>query len=129
MLDSTESLKSTYFCAFGGCSSSLFPFMMPCHSSVCRALSVKMNGTLGNGFNSSTSPEDHIRQILNTTMASVNLALGLPINSYVLWLILSGAGGTIASQFFSLNLIVSGIISLLFSVFFFASMLPNTVIP
>ncbi|XP_064860588.1 G-protein coupled receptor 35-like [Oncorhynchus nerka] len=46
----------------------------------------------------------------------LNLIMGLPTNVYVLWLIVTGAVGTMASEFFSLNLTVSEIIYCLFNV-------------
>ena len=52
-----------------------------------------------------------------TASCTINIFLGLPTNVYVLWLILTGAGGTMASDFFSLNLAVSEVLYCLFSVF------------
>ncbi|KAF6724607.1 NAD(P)(+)--arginine ADP-ribosyltransferase 1 [Oryzias melastigma] len=49
---------------------------------------------------------------------SVNLVLSLPLNGYVMWLILRGVGGTLASDFFPLNLAVSEILFSLCSVFY-----------
>lgn len=43
-----------------------------------------------------------------TASYTINLILGLPTNVYVLWLILTGVGGTMASDFFSLNLACVG---------------------
>ena len=45
---------------------------------------------------------------------SVNNVLGLPLNGYVVWLILAGASGTLTSDFFSLNLAISEILFSLF---------------
>ncbi|XP_064781920.1 P2Y purinoceptor 6-like [Oncorhynchus masou masou] len=56
---------------------------------------------------------------VTTACYAVNLILSLPTNVYVLWLILSGAGGTMASEFFTLNLAVSEILFCLSSVFVF----------
>ena len=70
-----------------------------------------------------TTGHDYIHSILDlfedTAIGSsalkissiINLLLGIPTNCYVLWLIKSGAGGTIASEFFALNLSVSDIMS------------------
>ncbi|XP_071392758.1 C-C chemokine receptor type 8-like [Centroberyx affinis] len=68
-----------------------------------------MNTTSDNGSNpcSFFAPsDDHTSQALSAAFAacSVNLVLSLPANSYVAWLIVTGAGGTMASEFFALNL-------------------------
>ena len=47
---------------------------------------------------------------------SINLILGCPTNGYVLWLIFRGAGGTLASEFFTLNLTVNEILSCVYNV-------------
>ncbi|XP_058630040.1 hydroxycarboxylic acid receptor 2-like [Onychostoma macrolepis] len=39
-------------------------------------------------------------------MFSINILFGLPINSYILWLIVTGTGGGVASDFFNFNLSV-----------------------
>ncbi|XP_055772300.1 P2Y purinoceptor 3-like, partial [Salvelinus fontinalis] len=56
--------------------------------------------------------------VLYTAAISINLILGLPTNVYVLWLIVTGAGGTMASDFFSLNLSVSEILYILSNLMF-----------
>ncbi|XP_014050678.1 P2Y purinoceptor 6-like [Salmo salar] len=56
---------------------------------------------------------------VTTACYAVNLILSLPTNGYVLWLILTGAGGTVASEFFALNLAVSEILYCLCAVFVF----------
>ena len=48
--------------------------------------------------------------IIYTAAYSINLFLGLPTNLYGLWLIVTGAGGLVASDFFTLNLAVSEIL-------------------
>lgn len=58
----------------------------------------KMNNTYGN-FEMSI-----------ITSASINNFLGLPLNCYVVWLMLAGTRETLASDFFSLNLAVSEIL-------------------
>ena len=70
---------------------------------------VSTNSTLGpfTDFSHATS--------VFTAANIVNLILGLPTNGCVLWLIASGVGGTMASEFFTLNLVVSDILSCLFS--------------
>eukprot|EP00063_Salmo_salar_P090472 XP_014065307.1 PREDICTED: proteinase-activated receptor 3-like [Salmo salar] len=50
-----------------------------------------------------------------TASYAINIILGLPANVYILWLILTGAGGTMASEFFALNLTVSEILFCLFN--------------
>jgi hypothetical protein len=47
---------------------------------------------------------------IHTSSFSINIILGLPTNVYILWLILTGEGGSMASEFFSLNLTLSEII-------------------
>lgn len=49
---------------------------------------------------------------------SINIILGLPINSYVLWLICTGKGSGIVAEFFSLNLAICEILFCLGSVAF-----------
>ncbi|KAI5617501.1 uracil nucleotide/cysteinyl leukotriene receptor-like [Silurus asotus] len=56
---------------------------------------------------------------------SINVILGLPINSYVLWLICTGKGSGIAAEFFSINLSVCEILFCLGSLEF----LPISVCP
>ncbi|XP_036790484.1 G-protein coupled receptor 4-like [Oncorhynchus mykiss] len=60
---------------------------------------------------------DHVGQYVHifTASFSINIILGLPTKVYILWLILTGAGGTMASEFFSLNLTVSEILFCLFN--------------
>ncbi|XP_078138757.1 uncharacterized protein LOC144538484 [Centroberyx gerrardi] len=50
---------------------------------------------------------------------SANLILGLPLNVYILWLILTKASGTMASEFFSLNLAVAEIFFCLSTILYF----------
>ncbi|XP_078138761.1 uncharacterized protein LOC144538485 [Centroberyx gerrardi] len=50
---------------------------------------------------------------------SANLILGLPLNGYILWLILTKASGTMASEFFSLNLAVAEIFFCLSTILYF----------
>ena len=54
-----------------------------------------------------------------TPCYAVNLILSLPTNGYVLWLILTGAGGTMASEVFALNSAMSEILYCLCAVFVF----------
>ena len=56
-----------------------------------------------------SSLEDYAKNIMGISI-SINLVVGLPSNGYVLWLIVSGAGGTMALEFFALNLAVSEIL-------------------
>ena len=94
------------------------PAIMSCSSEPAagHTQSLKMNDTLGNGTNSSISV---IYMPLAITDLTINFILILPSNIYVLWLILSGAGGTIVSEFFYLNVTVSLVISTLDPVFYF----------
>ena len=46
----------------------------------------------------------------------ITIILGLPTNGYVLWLIINGLGGTMATEFFALNLAVNEILFGLFNV-------------
>ena len=82
-----------------------------------------MNDTLGNGTDSSIS----LIALVITDLA-VDLILVLPSNIYVLWLILCGAGGTIASELFYLNLASSLIMSTVDSVLYFVYRLTHNVI-
>ena len=74
-----------------------------------------------NSSNHSTVLSGYLEPVytLKTACYAVNLILSLPTNVYVLWLILTGAGGTVASEFFALNLAVSEILYCLSSVFIF----------
>ncbi|XP_064860590.1 C-C chemokine receptor type 8-like [Oncorhynchus nerka] len=60
----------------------------------------------------------YVQYVLYTAAISINLILGLPTNVYILWLIVTGAVGTMASDFFSLNLAVSEILSILSNLMF-----------
>ncbi|KAJ8000540.1 hypothetical protein DPEC_G00181170 [Dallia pectoralis] len=51
----------------------------------------------------------------------INVVLGFPTNVYVLWLIVTGQGGTITSDFFVLNLAVSEILSSISNMMFITS--------
>ncbi|KAK6324490.1 hypothetical protein J4Q44_G00038320 [Coregonus suidteri] len=68
--------------------------------------SVASNSTLLSTF---TGQLPSVQNPLFTAAISINLLLGLPTNVYVLWLIVTGAGGTMASEFFTLNLALSEI--------------------
>ncbi|KAJ8000539.1 hypothetical protein DPEC_G00181160 [Dallia pectoralis] len=70
--------------------------------------------------NLSAIEENHMyAQYLAYTSADViNLILGLPANVYVLWLIVTGPGETMNSDFFALNLAVTEIVSSLSSLAF-----------
>ncbi|KAM9363647.1 uncharacterized protein ABDE67_018515 [Symphorus nematophorus] len=59
-------------------------------------------------------------EVLAIASASVNNILGVPLNGYVMWLIL--ARETLASDFFSLNLAMSEIFFSLSSIWFFVSL-------
>lgn len=51
------------------------------------------------------------------TRHSINLILAIPINGYVVWLIVTGVGETMTNEFFALNLAVSSVVSSLSHVF------------
>ncbi|KAG8009680.1 hypothetical protein GBF38_019035, partial [Nibea albiflora] len=62
-----------------------------------------------------------------TGLFTCNFFMGLPINSYVVWLIASGSGGSAASELFALNLSVSEIlfcISSLYMMLYFLLKMP-----
>ena len=48
--------------------------------------------------------------IVHITSSTISLIPGVPINSWVLWLVLTGPAGTMASDFFTLNLSVCEIL-------------------
>ncbi|XP_064860589.1 G-protein coupled receptor 35-like [Oncorhynchus nerka] len=77
--------------------------------------SVDSNSTL---FSSFSEHPPSVQYVLFTAADSINLILGLPTNVYILWLIVTGAVGTMASDFFSLNLAVSEILSILSNLMF-----------
>ncbi|XP_073791884.1 chemokine XC receptor 1-like [Danio rerio] len=56
-------------------------------------------------------------ELLEMCLMSCHFIFGLPINSYVLWLIVTGTGSGLALEFFILNLSVSGILYSLDSLF------------
>lgn len=63
-----------------------------------------------NDSSSHPSNYDHHEDIdLIKISMSVNFILSLPLNGYVMWLILTGVRGTLASDIFSLNLAISDI--------------------
>ncbi|XP_029605624.1 P2Y purinoceptor 8 [Salmo trutta] len=79
----------------------------------------KMNNSVdGNSTLLSTKTLLYVQYLLYTAGDSINLILSLPTNAYVLWLIVSGAGGMMASDFFSLNLAVTDILTCLSSLMF-----------
>ncbi|KAK2815489.1 hypothetical protein Q5P01_025956 [Channa striata] len=52
-----------------------------------------------------------------TAAYAINVALGLPINCYIMRLIVAGAVGTTSSEFFTVNLLVSELLACLGCVF------------
>lgn len=52
---------------------------------------------------------------LSETATAINVALSLPTNSYILWLIVAGTGDMVVREFFPLNLAVYEILFCLFS--------------
>ncbi|XP_064860591.1 C-C chemokine receptor type 8-like [Oncorhynchus nerka] len=77
--------------------------------------SVDSNSTLLSSFSEHLLS---VQYVLFSAADSINLILGLPTNVYILWLIVTGAVGTMASDFFSLNLAVSEILSILSNLMF-----------
>lgn len=74
-----------------------------------------MNTTTSN-HDTSTSPNFGI---LDIGAAAFNNIVGLPLNVYVLWLIMAGTRETLASDFFFLNVAMSQIFFALSSIWFF----------
>ncbi|XP_028821775.1 allatostatin-A receptor-like [Denticeps clupeoides] len=61
------------------------------------------------GYNFSVSTLSNMTitmQGMATTTVGINFLLSFPLNSYVMWLIVSGTGSGVASEIFSLNLAV-----------------------
>ncbi|XP_042567362.1 C-C chemokine receptor type 8-like [Cyprinus carpio] len=58
----------------------------------------------------STTKSTGLVETLNTCVHSFSFLVGLPTHCYVAWLIISGAGSGVASEFFILNLSVSEIV-------------------
>ncbi|XP_034544549.1 P2Y purinoceptor 4-like [Notolabrus celidotus] len=73
---------------------------------VTRGILNNMNTTIAENFSSSSSDESYIWPIVSMF---ISLTLSLPLNSYVMWLILRASRESIASDFFSLNLAMSEI--------------------
>ena len=76
-----------------------------------------MNISEGNQIQSDTLNHFFPSDLLLVSSYVINLILGLPTNVYVLWLIISGAGGTMASELSALNLAMTKILFCLFNVF------------
>lgn len=74
---------------------------------LCR---IKMNNSVAEGGNPGNPLADPQIVTLITVSFALNFILSFPANAYVAWLILTGAGGTMASDFFSLNLAVCDIL-------------------
>ncbi|XP_058613443.1 hydroxycarboxylic acid receptor 2-like [Onychostoma macrolepis] len=79
----------------------------------------------------STSQSTGLVDSLKLCAFSINLLFGLPAHSYVIWLIITGTGSGVASEFFNLNLFVCEIGNSLNSMFYIVSIcLPSiTVLP
>ncbi|XP_050948620.1 C-C chemokine receptor type 8-like [Labeo rohita] len=61
---------------------------------------------------------------MDISMYSLNVLFGLPINSYIIWLIIKATGSGVALEFFNLNLSISEIgvcLNSLFSVFYYCT--------
>ncbi|KAK2919171.1 hypothetical protein Q8A73_003542 [Channa argus] len=66
-------------------------------------------------------------KIFTIASTTVNLVLSLPINSYTVWLIATGAGGTLEAELLPLNLAVFEILFCLLSSFRFLTMIFTSV--
>jgi len=53
-----------------------------------------------------TEHESELLDFFRISLFSLNLLFGLPTHSYVIWLIITGSGNGVASEFFNLNLFV-----------------------
>lgn len=80
----------------------------------------KMNTTVAeNGLPSHSSLAGSHNEALVMASTSINSILCLPLNGYVIWLILAGARETLASDFFALNLAISEIFFSLSNMWYF----------
>ncbi|XP_067106437.1 P2Y purinoceptor 8-like [Osmerus mordax] len=91
-------------------------------------ISVTVDDAIGHVSTNYSYIEDSLgHKSSQTIFYSVNIAinclLSLPCNGYVLWLIVSGAGGTLALEFFTLNLAVSEILYCLLCMLFYINLL------
>lgn len=78
-----------------------------------------MNTTFAeNGLSSHSSIVQYHNVALVIVSASFNNIMGIPLNGYVMWLILARARDTMASDFFSLNLAISELLFCLSSIFY-----------
>ncbi|KAM7393985.1 hypothetical protein PAMP_020814 [Pampus punctatissimus] len=71
-----------------------------------------------NGSSSHTTVVEYY-QALSLVTISINIVLSLPLNGYVMWLILTGERGTLTSDIFSLNLAASEFIFSLSGMWYF----------
>ncbi len=79
-----------------------------------------MNFTTTEASTNSTNHLIVVMTILDCFIYSLNVLFGFPTHSYIIWLIVTGSGSAVASDFFFLNLSVSEIgicLNSLFSVF------------
>ncbi|XDV38339.1 hypothetical protein PO909_007778 [Leuciscus waleckii] len=63
-----------------------------------------VNFTTPETSTNSTTQSIGLKDLMLTCVHSFNFLFGLPTNSYVIWLIITGAGSGVASEFFILNL-------------------------
>ncbi|XDV38345.1 hypothetical protein PO909_007784 [Leuciscus waleckii] len=77
-----------------------------------------MNSTTPGASTNSTIPSILIVGYLDTCVFNINFLFGLPTHSYIIWLIITGAGSGVASEFFILNLSVCEIGNCLDLLFF-----------
>jgi len=62
-----------------------------------------------------TEHESELLDFFKISLFSLSLLFGLPTHSYVIWLIITGTGNGVASEFFNLNLSGCEVIISLFS--------------
>jgi len=72
-----------------------------------------------------TEHESSSIKALRLSLLSLSLLFGVPTHSYVIWLIITGAGSGVASEFFNLNLSVCGIIFSLYALISFLRTFSN----
>ncbi|XP_077053543.1 G-protein coupled receptor 4-like [Siphateles boraxobius] len=71
-----------------------------------------------------TEQESEPLDFFRISLFSISLLFGLPTHSYVIWLIVTGTGNGVASEFFNLNLSVCEVILSLYSLINLLRMIP-----
>ncbi|XP_051734828.1 chemokine XC receptor 1-like [Ctenopharyngodon idella] len=77
-----------------------------------------VNFTASEASTNSTTQTIGLLESLEICVYIINFLFGLPTHSYVLWLIITGTGSGVASEFFILNLSICEIVNSLNSLFF-----------